>query len=76
MVRSRIFEDSKSQVVQLPESVAFPDAVKQVDIVVHGHTRIITPTCGSWDSWFHGEGVSEDFMESRDQSEYQVRELS
>jgi antitoxin VapB len=58
----------------LPKSVAYPDNVRQVDIIVQGRARIITPTGESWDSWFEGEGVSDDFMESREQPQNQVRE--
>jgi len=48
--------------------------VKQVDIVIEGRARIITPAGESWDFWFDGEGVSDDFMASRDQPEHQERE--
>lgn len=63
MVRVKILNG----VLQLPISVAYPDTVKQVDIVIQGHARIITPAGESWDSWFDSEGVSEDFIASREQ---------
>lgn len=74
MVRTKLLTSTNSQVIQLPKSVAYPDTVKQVDIVVHGSTLIISPAGESWDSWFDGEGVSDDFMESREQPEPQGRE--
>ncbi len=67
MERAKIFKSNKSQALRLPKSVAYPDTVKQVDIVMQGRTRMITPAGESWDSWFDGEGVSEDFMTSREQ---------
>lgn len=38
-----------------------------VDIVAVGNTRIITPAGESWDQWFDGPGISDDFMLSREQ---------
>lgn len=67
MERASIFKSNKSQALRLPKPVAYPDTVKQVDIVMQGRSRIITPAGESWDTWFDGEGVSEDFMASRDQ---------
>jgi antitoxin VapB len=54
--------------------VAYPDDVKQVDIVVIGRARIITPAGEAWDSWFDGERVSGDFMTIREQPAPQERE--
>lgn len=69
MKRASVFRTNKTQAVRLPKCVAFPDDVKQVDIVVLGRTRLITPAGEAWDSWFDGEGVSDDFMLSREQPE-------
>ncbi len=74
MERVKIFKNNTSQAVRLPRAVAYPDTVRQVDIIVQGRTRVITPAGESWDSWFESEGVSDDFMESRDQPEHQTRE--
>lgn len=52
---------SPVQVATLPESV------KQADMLDPGHTRPLVPADHSWDAWFDGEGVSEDFMSERDQ---------
>ncbi len=67
MERASLFKSNRSQAVRLPKAVAYPDSVKQVDIVAIGSTRLITPSGESWDAWFAEEGVSEDFMTDRDQ---------
>ncbi|WP_133735704.1 type II toxin-antitoxin system VapB family antitoxin [Halospina denitrificans] len=74
MEKTTLFTSNRSQAVRLPKAVAYPDSVKQVDIVVIGKARIITPAGESWDSWFEGEGVSEDFMATRDEPSAQDRE--
>lgn len=74
MERASIFKSNKSQALRLPKPVAYPDTVKQVDIVMLGRARIITPAGESWDSWFEGEGVSDEFMARREQPIPQERE--
>ena len=36
MERASIFKSNKSQALRLPNPVAYPDTVKQVDIVIQG----------------------------------------
>ena len=74
MERASIFKSNKSQAVRLPKAVALPDSVKQVDIVKLGRARLIAPAGEAWDSWFAGEGVTDDFMTDREQPEEQSRE--
>jgi len=74
MERASIFKSNKSQALRLPKPVAYPDTVKQVDIVIQGRSRIITPAGESWDGWFDGERASDDFMVNREQPEDQERE--
>jgi antitoxin VapB len=74
MERAGVFKSNQSQAVRLPKAVSLPTSVKQVDIVVLGRSRLIAPAGEAWDSWFNGEGVTEDFMETRDQPEGQERE--
>jgi len=62
-----VFKSNRSQAIRLPKSMAFPDDVKQVDVVAIGRARIITPAGESWESWFDGESVSADFMSGRSQ---------
>jgi len=72
--RTKLFKSNKTQAMRLPRSVAFDESVTEVEIVVVGHSRIISPSELSWDQWFDGPGVSEDFMSHRDQPQDQERE--
>lgn len=74
MTRTSIFKSNKSQALRLPKPVAYPESVKQVDIVTLGRARIISPVGESWDVWFDEKGVTDDFMTSRDQPDSQERE--
>ena len=74
MEKASVFKSNKSQAVRLPKSVALPDDVKRVDVVAIGNTRIITPEGTSWDEWFDGDSVSNDFMSEREQPADQLRE--
>jgi len=69
-----VFKSNQTQAVRLPKAVAFPASVKKVKIVAVGKSRIITPAEESWDYWFDGPGVSDDFMVARDQPKDQQRE--
>ncbi|MCH4872548.1 MULTISPECIES: type II toxin-antitoxin system VapB family antitoxin [Pseudomonas] len=74
MEQGSVFHNNRSQAVRLPKAAALPDDVKRVDIVAIGRARIITPAGESWDSWFEGEGVTDDFMVHREQPDDQNRE--
>lgn len=41
--KSTIFKSNKSQAVRLPKAVAFPEDVRQVEIIKVGNARLITP---------------------------------
>lgn len=71
---TKVFMSNRNQAVRLPKAVAFPESIKEVEIVAIGNQRIITPAGKSWDSWFEGPDVSEDFMQDREQPEDQERE--
>ena len=58
----------------LPKDVALPESVKRVDIIPVGRGRLIVPAGEGWDSWFDEEGVTDDFMSSREQPADQERE--
>lgn len=73
VVHTKVFMSNRSQAVRLPKAVSLPDSVKEVDIIVIGNKRLITPIGGSWDSWFDGPQVSDDFMLEREQPEDQKR---
>lgn len=67
MARASIFKNHTSQAVRLAKAVALPDGVKEVEVTVVGAARLIAPVDRSWDAWFDGEGVSDDFMVEREQ---------
>lgn len=69
-----VLKNNTLQTVPLPRSVAFPDAVTQVDIIALGRARLIVPAGEGWDSWFDDEGATDDFMVSRDHDVEQQRE--
>jgi antitoxin VapB len=73
-VRTKMFKSNKTQAVRLPKAVAFDESVTEVEIVVVGNSRIISPVGESWDQWFDGPGISDDFMNDREQAEDQERE--
>ena len=74
MKQSTVFKSNKSQAIRLPKPVALPESVKKVDIIKIGNARLIAPAGESWDSWFDGEGVTDDFMNERDQPMQQERD--
>lgn len=75
MTRTTVFTSNQSQAVRLPKSVAFPEAVHQVDIVKRGSARIITPAGRRWDDLFaEGIRLSEDFMAERNDPPPEPRE--
>lgn len=62
MTATTIFASNKSQAVRLPKAVAFPEGVHQVEIVVIGSSRIVTPAGRRWADFFAiGPRVSDDF---------------
>lgn len=71
---TKLFKNNKTQAVRLPRPVAFDETVTEVEIVAVGQTRIISPADLSWDAWFDGPAVSDDFMTDRDQPAGQERE--
>ena len=73
MERVRVFRNNKIQTLRLSRDVSFPDTVKEVDIICLGRSRLIAPAGEAWDSWFEGEGVTDDFMNDRDQAGSQER---
>ena len=73
-VITKIFKNNRSQAIRLPKEVAFPESVKDVEIIAIGNKRVIAPVSQSWDEWFNEPGVSTDFMTVRIQPEDQRRE--
>jgi antitoxin VapB len=67
MAKSNVFKTSKGQTIRLPKSVAFPESVRRVEIERRGEALFITPAGASWDNFFDGPTVSEDFAKNRNQ---------
>jgi antitoxin VapB len=63
--RSKLLRSGGSQTVRLPKAVEFPQTVRDVDITVIGCSRVISPVGQSWDHFFDGSRVSDDFMRRR-----------
>jgi antitoxin VapB len=74
MTQSTVFTTNKSQAIRLPKPVALPASVKRVEIVKLGKARLISPVDASWDTFFDGPSVSDDFMAERAQPAMQKRE--
>jgi antitoxin VapB len=74
MIRSTVFTSNRSQAVRLPKAVALPEGVRQVEIVRLGRSRLISPAGQSWDTFFEGPMVSDDFMRERQQPAEEPRE--
>jgi antitoxin VapB len=73
MTRSTVFMTNRGQAVRLPKAMALPEGMRQVEITKIGNSRIISPAGESWDAFFAGSPVSDDFMVERDQRETQDR---
>ena len=74
MTQASVFKSNRSQAVRIPKALAFPDNITRVDVVPVGNGLLITPAGQSWDHWFDGESVSDDFMMQREQPADQERE--
>ena len=70
-----IFKSNQTQAVRLAKDVAFPEGVREVEIVKVGNSRVISPVGHRWDSFFAaGPHVTEDFLIEREQGEFEERE--
>ncbi len=74
MATTRIFTSNTTQAVRLPKAVAFPEDVSEVEIVVVGEARLITPVSKRWDFFFDRDvEISDDFLVDREQPAPQER---
>ncbi|MDE0157175.1 MAG: AbrB/MazE/SpoVT family DNA-binding domain-containing protein [Gammaproteobacteria bacterium] len=64
MKRSTVCMNNKNQAVGLTMTATLPASVTKVDM---DNTRLNTSAGESWDEWFDGPGVSDDFMSEREQ---------
>jgi antitoxin VapB len=75
MTRTTVFTNNRSQAVRLPKAVAFPEDVREVEIIRLGRARLIVPLGHRWDELFdNGPRATEDFMADRNQPPPQGRE--
>ena len=73
--KSTIFKSNKSQAVRLPKAVAFPEDVRQVEVIKLGSARLIIPVGRRWDEFFlNRPHISDDFLNDRDQGIVEERE--
>ena len=73
MSQSTVFKSNKSQAVRMPKAVALPEHVKRVDIIKQGSGRLVIPAGGSWDAFFDGPRLDDDFLTDRAQPAPQRR---
>jgi antitoxin VapB len=77
MIRSTLIVDNDGQTVHLPKAIAFPEEVREVEILVIGSSRVISPVGKRWDAFFlHGPRASTDFMTERVQPAPETRGAS
>jgi antitoxin VapB len=70
-----LFTSNRSQAVRLPKAVAFPNDVREVDVLMIGRSRMIVPRGSRWDDLFlSGPRASDDFMTERAQPASEERE--
>jgi antitoxin VapB len=70
-----VFKTNRTQAVRLPKAVAFPDNVREVEIIKVGQSRIVSPVGKRWDDFFLNMPLaSDDFMKERVQPEPEERE--
>ena len=75
MAKSTVFKTNRTQAVRIPKELAFPDSVKEVEIVRDGTRLIIVPRGGGWTEFLSaGPHVSPDFLRGRNQPTAQERE--
>jgi antitoxin VapB len=71
---TKLFKTNRSQAVRLPKAVAFPDGVKEVEVLVIGNSRLICPVGHRWDDFFASTSRLSDDFERGDQGVAEERE--
>jgi antitoxin VapB len=70
-----IFKSNQTQAVRLPKDVAFPEGVHEVEITKVGNSRVISPVCHRWETFFaRPSRLTDDFLTDRDQGNFEVRD--
>ena len=76
MPHSSVFKSNKSQAVRLPKAVALPEHVKKVNIIKQGSGRLVIPAGESWQAFFEGPRLDDDFLSDRAQPPPQRRKTT
>lgn len=56
--------------MKLPDAVAFPGHVRNVEIIAAGNDRVILPAGGTWADFFAGPRLDDDFLNDRKQPQH------
>jgi antitoxin VapB len=69
-MKSTVFKNNRTQAIRIPKALAFPDDVKEVEIVKHGDGILVRPRTkpkfASWEEYFaRRTRASDDFMADR-----------
>lgn len=57
-----VFKSNRSQAIRIPKAIAFPESVKQVEILEVDGGLLIRPVRNAWDEFFaRRTGLSDDF---------------
>ena len=68
-------EDPREQTVHLPKNAAFPKHINEVEVIIVGNTRILTPPGERWRLWASRPSqLTDDCFSERGQPDAQVRE--
>ena len=66
IIRSKVLRTDEGQFVELPNDVAFPEHIREVEIINVGQSRVITAIGHLWYDFFQsGPRASGDFMAER-----------
>lgn len=75
MERVRVFKNNTSKAIRIPKSIQALSNADEVDLIPVGNSIIVVPAGQGWASWFDkAKGVTDDFMQSREQPADQERE--
>jgi antitoxin VapB len=75
MTQSTVFKTNKTQAVRIPKAMAFPDHVKKVNVIPQGNGLLIVPVSKTWEEFFNGPRLDEDFLIDRNQPPQQERDF-
>ena len=68
MLTANIIKTNQQQAIQLSNDVAFPEYIRQVEVIAVGNTRILTPVGERWCVWAQQPSrVSDDCLNDREQ---------